>query len=275
MRIIFSRKGFDSASGGCPSPVIDGIPLSLPIPSRQPTDITFADLQGPHASLVADLTSGRLSGDSFCHLDPDIDHSLRPRSPEWRGAFGQAGAALSHLERQGTGPGDLFLFWGSFRDVKRHADRWCFTGPTRHIIFAWLQVQSVHRLDRAGPGNLAACHPWLAAHPHMHPDWSGTNVLYLASPRLSLPGPDRIVPGWGVLRRGHVLTAAGALPSRWSVPSWLHLSNGGAGMTYHPPSRWFPDGTVQCVGRGQEFVTHPRDPAEAAAWACGILDEPP
>lgn len=32
MRIIFSRKGFDSAAGKAPSPILDGRPLSLPIP---------------------------------------------------------------------------------------------------------------------------------------------------------------------------------------------------------------------------------------------------
>ena len=35
MRLILSRKGFDSANGGCPSPIFpDGSMLSLPIPSR-------------------------------------------------------------------------------------------------------------------------------------------------------------------------------------------------------------------------------------------------
>jgi hypothetical protein len=275
VRIIFSRKGFDSASGGCPSPVIDGRPLSLPIPTRQPSGITFADLHGPYASLVADLTRGRQGADSRCHLDPDIDHSLLPRQPGWRGAFGQAGAALSHLEGQGVGPGDLFLFWGSFRDVECHAGRWRFTGPTRHTIFAWLQVESAHRLDPLGPTSLAARHPWLTLHPHMQPGWSGANAIYVAAPSLTLPGQETTLPGWGVLRRGHVLTAAGGVPSRWSVPPWLHPAAGGTGMTYHPPSRWSCDGTVRCVGRGQEFVAHPHNPAEAARWVRGILEETP
>ena len=33
MKIILSRKGFDSGSGGCPSPILpDGRLISLPIP---------------------------------------------------------------------------------------------------------------------------------------------------------------------------------------------------------------------------------------------------
>jgi Nucleotide modification associated domain 3 len=33
VRVIFRRKGFDSAAGNAPSPIIDGEPISLPIPS--------------------------------------------------------------------------------------------------------------------------------------------------------------------------------------------------------------------------------------------------
>ncbi len=32
MKIIISRKGFDSKYGGCPSPIIGNRPISLPIP---------------------------------------------------------------------------------------------------------------------------------------------------------------------------------------------------------------------------------------------------
>jgi Nucleotide modification associated domain 3 len=32
MKIILSRKGFDSKSGGKPSPIINDVPFSLPIP---------------------------------------------------------------------------------------------------------------------------------------------------------------------------------------------------------------------------------------------------
>ena len=35
MKIILSRKGFDSSNGGCPSPILpDGTLLSMPIPSN-------------------------------------------------------------------------------------------------------------------------------------------------------------------------------------------------------------------------------------------------
>jgi hypothetical protein len=50
MKVILSRKGFDSEYGGIPSPIMpDGTLLSLPIPYEQDiikyTDLTF---QGKH-----------------------------------------------------------------------------------------------------------------------------------------------------------------------------------------------------------------------------------
>ena len=36
MKVVFSRKGFDSQYGGMPSPILsDGTLLSLPIPSKE------------------------------------------------------------------------------------------------------------------------------------------------------------------------------------------------------------------------------------------------
>ena len=40
MKLILSRKGFDSANGGCPSPILDGRLCSLPIPDAgAPTQV--------------------------------------------------------------------------------------------------------------------------------------------------------------------------------------------------------------------------------------------
>jgi hypothetical protein len=44
MRIVLSRKGFDSGSGGCPSPIFpDGSMLALPIPDRRST-VRYCDI---------------------------------------------------------------------------------------------------------------------------------------------------------------------------------------------------------------------------------------
>src|SRR5882762_4299094 len=100
MRVIFSRKGFDSASAGCASPLISDRPVSLPIPTRQPTCITFGMLGGGLRELACDLRGSGITASTPCHLDPDIDRSVLPRRQGWRGAFGQVGAAQSHLRNQ-------------------------------------------------------------------------------------------------------------------------------------------------------------------------------
>ena len=84
MHLIFSRKGFDSSAGKCPSPLVDGRPLSLPIPTTMPSRIRYGDLGRDAATIVEQLTHDRLATESFCHLDPDLETSALPRRPGWR-----------------------------------------------------------------------------------------------------------------------------------------------------------------------------------------------
>ena len=100
MKLIFSRKGFDSAAGKAPSPIIEGEPISLPIPTtrRSETSYRCAGL----GKIVEHMTRGRIGGDDLCHEDPMFSKG--------RWAFGQTGAAQSHLERNGVGVGDVFFF---------------------------------------------------------------------------------------------------------------------------------------------------------------------
>lgn len=52
MKLIFSRKDLDPSAGGVPSPMTEGRPLSLPIPTRMPTPITVGDLSEPIPPLI-------------------------------------------------------------------------------------------------------------------------------------------------------------------------------------------------------------------------------
>jgi hypothetical protein len=86
MKIVLSRKGFDSANGGVPSPIFpDGRLLSLPIPaSASPT--RFADCRWGEQSvgrLVEGLTFGKVAAQDAAHLDPDLDHGARPGAAGW------------------------------------------------------------------------------------------------------------------------------------------------------------------------------------------------
>jgi hypothetical protein len=151
LKIILSRKGFNSSAVGCASPLLDGRPISLPIPASSPSLTSFGDLARPLPEMVRDLARGSIGLRDKCHLDPDIDRTvLRSRRKGWRGALGQVGRAQSHLARGRIQPGDMFLFWGLFRPVSKQDRTWQYAGPAVHAIFGWLQVDEVCAGKRLG-----------------------------------------------------------------------------------------------------------------------------
>jgi hypothetical protein len=270
VRVILSRKGFDSGSGGCASPIIDGRPISLPIPTRMPTPTTFGDLRNI-AELSRDLSRGRVTASTPCHLDPDLDATSIPRDAGWRGALGQVGAAQGHLANQRVQPGDLFLFWGLFRPV-RFAGQWEYTGAAEHRIFGWLQVGEVLPTG-VDPAPTLARIPWLRSHPHARVGWSASNTIYVASHELTLDGKSLDRPGWGLFSRGCRLTAPDAThTSHWNVPAWLNPKIGGVGMTFHPDARWDESGTCIAASRGQEFVAQIGERTDARKWISNLME---
>ena len=74
MKIIFSRKGYDSAAGGIPSPIFaDGSLCSLPIPSEQAPrlrGIRFGDTN--LGTIARQLKGDRGVATEGVHLDPDL-----------------------------------------------------------------------------------------------------------------------------------------------------------------------------------------------------------
>jgi len=219
MRIVFSRKGFDSASGGGPSPIVDGRPISLPIPDTKGLSrTTYGALGlGVHASRAS---RGGLGADDLCHHDPMF-------TDDGMCLFGQCGAAQTHLERQGVGVGDVFVFFGLFADEE--------TGERHHRIFGYLRVDNVAALARGVPHELVALgHPHaLGLHARNDTIWQGEgHEATNADPALRLTVPD-------------------GPPSLWQRPDWLRHG----GLSYHDRAdRWLPGNRLQSVSRGQEFV---------------------
>ncbi|BES66445.1 hypothetical protein SANA_28840 [Gottschalkiaceae bacterium SANA] len=271
MKIILSRKGFDSAAGGYANPILpDGTLLSLPIPDKS-SSVCFSDLSYKGKSyyeIMGELHGTKMKEDgkpailseiSGCHLDPDIRVEAVKRLSGWKGLFGQIGAAQSHLKNQSVGVGDLFLYFGWFRktvlvDGKLKFDKNDKHG--RHIIYGYLQVGDVISANRE-----AVFEPWMMGHPHTYSerlDRTG-NTIYVAKDSLSFN--DKLA-GYGVFAYDDrlVFTKPGEARSKWTLPDcFCH-----AEISYHTKNNW-KDGYFQSAARGQEFVIGEND--EVFKWA--------
>lgn len=266
MKVVLSRKGFDSSYGGVASPILpDGALVPLPIPHPK-GPITYSEIDANGESLgrfVSDLARMPKGEREPAHLDPDLRRNALKRNAGWRPAFGQTGAAQSHLQRQGVGVGDLFLFYGWFREVELFKSRYRYVNkaPDRHVIFGWLVVESIVKAPHKTPLG-----SWAARHPHVTHDHGPHSTLYIGA-----PDGGEALPA---LRSELVLTAPGQPRSNWTLPAWAHPEGRASALTYHKDvGRWSPgaDGTrLRSVLRGQEFVWNADDYPEALAWAKSI-----
>jgi hypothetical protein len=291
VQLVLSRKGLDAGWGGRPSPILPGgVLVPVPIPEARPDDagVPYRDLPSPAGSVAALLGSlgvthlrypaaayRRERGPAVrvavrrarAHLDPDLVEASRARGPGWRPAFGQVGSAQTHLAGRGVGPGDLFLFFGWFRDTAASGGRLRFRGDDQHVLWGWLEVRSVVPVDAAT--RLRWAHPHLDGR-HLE-RYARGNTLYLAAERLSL---DPRLPGAGVLDRAtppRRLTRAGASRRVWDLPACLHPDHTRRPLTYHGPHRWerHGDRAVLDTVRGQEFVVDVTPPI--LAWVADVL----
>lgn len=280
MKLILSRKGFDSSAGGAPSPIFpDGRMVSLPIPDKS-SSITYGDISykgGSLGSLVADLTGGRIPPHYRAHIDPDLVADSMPRLPGWRALFGQTGQAQSHLRNNDVGPGDLFLFFGLFRNVEKVNGlyAWVRDSRPRHVIWGWLQVAEVLHLGHAHPHG----YNWAEYHPHFNRGPDPNNVVYIGQRHIDIDGLTERLPGAGAFSQfslGRQLTASTAENvTTWELPGWFCPGENQQPLTYHAdPQRWQKGDArtvLKSVARGQEFVLNCDEYPEAIQWACELI----
>lgn len=263
MKIILSRKGFDSQYGKIPSPILpDGTLLSLPIPSKTDIETKFSDIyygDKSYYDLIRSLHPGtKITDRYYCHLDPDLRAAAKTRPSEWRPAFGQEQAALKHLRNQGVGTGDLFLFFGWFKQTECINGRLAYKkgAPDQHVIYGYFQIGEIIDAPDAVP-------IWLQDHPHTKPErWEHPNTIFTASSRLSLY-PE--LPGAGCLHfcDKRVLTKQGYRRSIWDLPDFFRNIS----ISYNAHS-WREDCFVSAA-KGQEFVFEAN--GEAIEWAKNIV----
>ena len=222
MKVILSRKGFDSSNGGCPSPILpDGTLLSLPIPTDDRD--TYEDLSWKgvnYADLLRQLRPGKAF--SHCHVDPDLRPGLRSAAVEgWKPAFGQAGSAQGVMANAGVEKGDLILFFGWFRYVEQGPKGYRFARKCEdflhcadlHVIYGYLQIGEI-----LTDPEVIAKYTW---HPHASERFRNrSNALYLPAEHVSW---NRKLPGYGTFpfREDRVLTMKNENRGTWMPKPFL------------------------------------------------------
>jgi len=244
MKIILSRKGFDSQYGGQPSPILqDGTLLSLPIPSKRDQN-KFSEIMHDGVSyyqIIKELKANTKINEHYnCHLDPDI-RNINGQIKTF-GLFGQTGAALGHLNKNGIGINDIFLFYGSFRETENINGklRYKQNSHEKHVIYGYLQIGQIFKDMNCLPNNIEH-------HPHSaYKD--DLNYIYVSSNEFSLIEGK---PGFGVLqyKPSLVLTKENESKSKWALPDFFRDVN----ITYHKQSS-FKDSYFQSAAKGQEFI---------------------
>ena len=283
MKLILSRKGFDSGSGGCPSPVFpDGSMFSLPIPDSN-SNIKYSEIEDREINmgqLVFDLTYGKMQRDDPAHLDPDLNPDVLPREAGWQPSLGQAGGPQTHLDNQKVGIGDLFLFFGLYQSVEEIGGKWRFDRKARreHVLWGWLQIGAVHKVGQLREGEL----DWAAYHPHLQYRSRKNNTLYTAADKLRINGKQLDIPAAGTFPRySEKLVLTEPKPNRnasdWRLPASFFPTLGKAPLTHFPkPEQWrrSEDGEHCLVGRrgpGQEFVLDLDHYPEVTDWLQSLL----
>lgn len=273
MKVVLSRKGFDSSFGGHPSIILpDNTYVSFPIPGDE-DELCYSDVQtvggrkmdevlGHFIDKIFYYQWEKFGPDTHCHLDPDIDIHALPRMAGWRGCFGQADAAQTVLEKHGLAKDDLFLFFGWFKRCVQQGEQYLLEkGNGIQCVYGYLQIGDIIHTSQVDK-----LPPWLEYHSHALQRRMGrkSNCIYVARETLSWDSSKR---GYGLLSFNDLteLTKSGYSRSRWKQIECLR----GKSITYHSPASW-KDGYFQSACRGQEFVIE--EDSEVEKWAKQMID---
>jgi hypothetical protein len=253
MKVILSRKGFDSSYGGCASPILpDGTMLSMPIPGGEASNLKFEDIKYgeiTYLDIWDKLYSKHKTDKLYCHLDPDIRADVRVKPVDnWVAAFGQTDTAQKHLHNRGVSKGDLFLFFGWFRKTDENY-KYLPDDMDKQIIYGYLQIGDIVNGDE-----IKNNYPW---HPHAKGKYSSDNTLYVATEKLTLDGKETDLPGYGVFKYNDelVLTKDNCSRSKWKINSDWNIEKffESNSISYHSKNN-IKDSYFQSAYRGQEFI---------------------
>ena len=261
MKIILSRKGLDSSAGGKPSPILEnGQIFSIPIPSNDENsphrynDVVINEINA--ADMLSLVGAKKLHSFDTCHFDPLLKFDI--------GLFGQAGNAQRELDNLGVGEGDLFLFFGWFRDFQQSKK------ADYHHIFGWLQVDEVIK----GSNQIRKfCKMSGIKHPHACADETRykNNTLFISYPDSTLKFLDSNVRAHGLFVKTNnklILTEPGRTRSNWYMPT-KYFSPSSNPELFETRLRWSSKNSnrIKCSGYGQEFVMDTEKNPSVKDWA--------
>jgi len=265
MQIILSRKGFDSSYGGCPSPILpDGTLLSLPIPSKN-DDVKFSELfyeEKPYFQIIKELKPKTKIKEYYtCHLDPDI-RDLKI-TKDWAPLFGQEGSSQTHLLNNNVCKGDVFLFFGWFKQTMMEDRKLKYVSgaPDSHIIYGYFQIGEIFETYDKIP-------PEYYYHPHATKkrfEKKTKNCIYKAAEKLSI---NSDISGSGTFRINNdlILTKRGYSRSRWELSNVFRNVK----ISYHTKKSFKKD-CFDSAKIGQEFVIEENNNIEN--WALNIINK--
>jgi len=261
MKIILSRKGFDSSYGEMASPILaDGSMLSFPIPLKN-HGIEYDNL------LVSGVDTATTLDKLICQLNPKykwsqgktahLDPYLSWNNPSMHPAFGQADAPLTHLESNGVVEGSIFLFFGWFRQAERTNNneiKFVRNAPDIHVIYGYLEVDEI--LDTK---NISR--PVLQYHPHVKDPYMH-DKLFIASKEFS---HDKTCLGSGTFKYNQTLQLTKHnQPNRtlWELPECFK----DVSITYHPSK---DSNVFKTADIGQEFIVS--EDKAVQKWAINLI----
>lgn len=260
-RIILSRKGFDSKAGGTASPIFsDGSFFSIPIPQKDksPTryqDLNFNGMSGTKILQEASVKS--VLPHDYCHYDPLLSEKI--------GIFGQADGTQTELKNNNVGSGDLFLFFGWFKQFSKKGD-------DLHHLFGWLQIDDIIE----GSDNIKRfLNKVNIKHPHGYEDVSrySNNTIYVAKKNITIDHKHLSLPGHGLFKKTHndlILTKNKSTRSRWQLPKkYFSESN----KLFLNRLKWKDESNclVDCIGQGQEYILDSKNNPKIVEWALDLI----
>jgi len=265
MKIILSRKGFDSSYGKGASPIMpNGDLLSIPIPANEkesgiPYSSIFYEGQS-YASIMKDLEL-KMPKSQSCHLDPDIYPQACKRDKFWQGIFGQHAAAESHLKNQKVEVGDLFLFFGSFKRTCQRKKLTFERDYQRHIIFGFLKIGKILQPSKD------KIPPQFNDHPHVKNKelYANKNSLYIANSKEDF--------GTFKYSKELVLTKNGFPKSYWELPSFFYPTKK-TSFSRHSQKDFEKRNNkviLKSRGIGQDFVI--RGNEQVTNWAKDLIEK--